>query len=123
MANLFESLEESSKLFLVYDFTACRKVSACYGAFYVLLLYHSQRTPRRFGTAIKFKCQILIPPSLDGSHFTTEIIFSPSGVQQGSLHGESKQSQSRKAIIRMLGKDTLRVISIYDVRTRANKIV
>lgn len=26
------------------------------------------------------------------------------GVQQGSQHGESKQSQARKAIIRMLGK-------------------
>lgn len=26
------------------------------------------------------------------------------GVQQGSMHGESRQSQSRKAIIRMLGE-------------------
>lgn len=26
------------------------------------------------------------------------------GVQQGSQHGESRQSQARKAIIRMLGK-------------------
>ena len=26
------------------------------------------------------------------------------GVQRGSMHSESKQSQSRKAIIRMLGK-------------------
>lgn len=31
-----------------------------------------------------------------------------SGVQQGSIHGESKQAQSRKAIIRMLGKEMLR---------------
>lgn len=28
-----------------------------------------------------------------------------SGVQQGSIHGESKQAQSRRAIIRMLGKN------------------
>lgn len=30
-----------------------------------------------------------------------------SGVQQGSIHGESKQTQSRKAIIRMLGKEKM----------------
>lgn len=35
----------------------------------------------------------------------THFISALKGVQQGSIHGESKQSQSRKAIIRMLGKE------------------
>lgn len=42
-------------------------------------------------------------------YFMSFFCFSVStGVQQGSIHGESKQSQSRKAIIRMLGKEHFR---------------
>lgn len=45
---------------------------------------------------VKILCLIIIYSLLFLSH--------PTGVQQGSIHGESKQTQSRRAIIRMLGK-------------------
>jgi hypothetical protein len=52
-----------------------------------------------------------------------KFLFSFTGVQQGSIHGESKQSQSRKAIIRMLGKaSSHKAISIYDFSSRTEDL-
>lgn len=51
-------------------------------------------------TCVTSKCKNLKIAIFDSQKY---LYYIP-GVQQGSQHGESKQSQARKAIIRMLGK-------------------
>lgn len=91
----YDPLERLFVTFLLFLFHSFRHVLPHRGALFPMV---------QVLLAVKFKCHALvrflwyfIPSNNFKSHFL-------SGVQQGSIHGESKQSQSRKAIIRMLGK-------------------
>ena len=70
-------------------------------AFYSLSYPWKEPFQNRFESVVQM---FIVLPFTKVQFFSFSWISLDKGVQQGSIHGESKQSQARKAIIRMLGE-------------------